>query len=166
MSRLDYVAQMVAVDGDMRALKDFTALADEVRGASDELRKHACLVACRLAVSRTGLQSALVDEVMQLLDESKPVPPKQRKNLSRLAKALDQEYLQLYDRVEEGAAAEKDEFQAFFVARAAEAVSFAVSAICNDSSEDIGDSIYEAVQASGQDRAFIASVRAALSQSP
>ena len=54
MSRLDYLAQTVAVDGDMKALAVFTALADEFRRASDVARKHACLVACRSAVTRTA----------------------------------------------------------------------------------------------------------------
>lgn len=165
MSQLDYVAQLVAVDGNMKALNDFSALADEVRNASDEMRKHACLVACRLALNKTGLQSPLVEDALQLIRESKPVSPKIRRNLSRLAHELDQKYLDLDDAVEDGVAGEDESLLAFLVARAAAAISLAVSAFCKNSSDDLEDSIYEAVQASGQDRGFIASVRAELSTS-
>jgi hypothetical protein len=163
MSRLDYLAQTVAVDGDMKALADFTALANELRGASDEMRKHACLMACRLAVTRTGLQSADIDEVLPLLAAFRPVPPTMRKSLLKLAEELDEKYLDLGDAVDSGAATEKEYLKAFGLARAAAAVSFAVSAFGEQPSEELEDSIYEAVQASGQNRAFIASLRKALS---
>jgi hypothetical protein len=166
MSRLDYLAQTVAVDGDMKALDDFAALADEVQGASQEMRKKACLAACRLAVTRTGLQFADIDEVLQLLEASRPVLPKLRKRLSKLAEDLDEKYLTLGDAVDSGAATEKECDDAFSLARAAAAVCFAVSAFSEQSSEEIEESIYEAVEASGQDRAFIASIREALSRSP
>jgi len=112
-----------------------------LREASEERQRAACLVACNFAIESSGVRSPVVQDAMRMLRSSRPLLPRYKVELDELVAQLDDEYLRLQERVEEGQSA-TDEYMKFFgQARAVAALSFAAS---DDAFQAAVEAIYEA----------------------
>ena len=112
----------------------FTAL----RHAPENRQRAACLAACEFAVENTGIKSSTVDQALQLLRSSKPIPAELKQNLDTLTQQLDEEYFDLQEAAEDGNASEEEWKRVFSQARAVSALLFA-------SGENVLDAATEAI---------------------
>jgi hypothetical protein len=123
------------------------AISEKFRKATPEKQRAACLAACGMAIAQTLSDDAMARDTLRQLQGGYSFTKSQKKRIEVHAFQLDEAYLDLQDKVDEGDAERADSLQAFFKARAMTALSFSVS----DKPGSAHEAIYEAAAAMGDD---------------
>jgi len=123
-------------------------LAAKVENATDRDRRAISLAVCKIAVSRSSLDAALVATALQLLQKGIYKDERITSALERLVEELDDSYFTAQSRFERGDGNETTYRELFSKARAANAVQFAFDA---DPLVAATHAIYEACAAVGTD---------------
>jgi hypothetical protein len=116
-------------------------LANALRSAAPATKRRAVLAACQVATSRAGLDGEEIYAALQALRRDGPVEESLCKQLGELAARLDDEYLRLDEAGDD--ALKPDVLRLFSKARAASALTFAVS---GDPGQ-FHEAVYEAIAA-------------------
>lgn len=124
--------------------------------APEARQRAAALEACEFAITQAQLKHQLIDKAMEDLRYGHTIPSNERAALQALATQLDDEYLDLQDEFEKGRASESDYMRAFGQARAASAVS---SAISDQAFEAAAEAIYEAAATVDDSKTLFAAIR-------
>jgi len=126
-----------------------TQLARRVEGESTRRLRKIAVAVSRLAVNRTGLGgSPILEVVLGHIDAQEPVPAALKRELTKFAEDLDEQYLALLPEEESGGLESDAVLPLFEKARAAAAVVFACD---SDAFKAATESSYEAWAAIGED---------------
>jgi hypothetical protein len=135
------------------------SLVNALRHASENRQRTACLAACEFAVAKTGVSSSAVEQALQLLRASQPIPAELKQDLDALTQRLDEEYFDLQEATEDGNASEEEWKRAFSQARAVSALAFAAG---EDAFDAATEAIYEATATVDENEELLAIVLKAL----
>ncbi|MGW4929146.1 hypothetical protein ACWEOH_08340 [Agromyces sp. NPDC004153] len=117
---------------------DLVALIDR---RDDIGRREAALIACRVAISRTGLSNLSVEALLGAIERGDVGETSSRRAVNVVVDALDGIQWELHDRLDEGTATTAEHLAAFARARAASAVYFAAD---SDARVAAMEALYEA----------------------
>lgn len=136
------------------------ALANLFRHSSKSQQRRAAWVVCAVAVSQSGLETNGLEAALELILRGDGERSLARIKLRQLAEKLDAEYLNLYEA--SGQVMTPDALSRFRKARAASALAFGLSS----DSEELHESIYEAIIASEIRTEALNAAEAALEEQP
>jgi hypothetical protein len=121
------------------------SLSDELAQRSPNQLRHVAAAAALLAVLRTNLADARLNDALALLRSGKH-GENERWVVERLTEELDEKAWDIHERVDEGSASQREYLEMFSRARAAAAVGFALG---DNPLESAPEAIYEAYSATG-----------------
>ena len=150
----------VSVDTRTRLDSISSDLAELFRHSSELRQRWAVLAACVLAVAQSGLESDDLDVAFEFLRGGHGDKLAVRVKLRKLSEQLDEQYLNLYLAAEEEMT--PGALSHFRRARAASALSFGLSS----STDELHESIYEAIVASETRAETLNAAELALKEQP